>query len=186
MAVIVISGSGRAVGKTSIGCALIASLTELRWLAIKVTPHFHGAPERLWEELDRNSSKDTGRYLTAGARRSFLVSGSDDFRATDLAIDARAHAEDCNAVLVESNRILPADLALFGEPTLSLAVLAGDPGNWKPSLARRVKSVDAVVVTQGFNYDSEDYKQTFSLAGAQWSSPELVEFARSRVILANS
>jgi len=53
-------------------------------------------------------------------------------------------------------------------------------------LARRVKSVDAVVVTQGFNYDSEDYKQTFSLAGAQWSSPELVEFARSRVILANS
>ena len=39
MAIIVVCGSGRGVGKTALVCGLIAALPELRWTAWKITSH---------------------------------------------------------------------------------------------------------------------------------------------------
>jgi hypothetical protein len=44
MAIIVVGGSNRGVGKTALVCALIAALPEYRWAAVKVTTHEHKQP----------------------------------------------------------------------------------------------------------------------------------------------
>ena len=42
MAVIIVGGSGRNVGKTTLVCSLIAALPEYRWTAVKISAHEHG------------------------------------------------------------------------------------------------------------------------------------------------
>jgi hypothetical protein len=44
MAIIVIGGSNRGVGKTALVCGLIAALPEYRWTAVKITTHDHPQP----------------------------------------------------------------------------------------------------------------------------------------------
>jgi hypothetical protein len=44
MAIIVVGGSNRGVGKTALVCGLIAALPEYRWNAVKITTHDHKQP----------------------------------------------------------------------------------------------------------------------------------------------
>jgi hypothetical protein len=44
MAIIVVGGSNRGVGKTALVCGLIAALPEYRWSAVKITTHDHRQP----------------------------------------------------------------------------------------------------------------------------------------------
>ena len=44
MAIIVVGGSNRGVGKTTMVCGLIAALPEYRWNAVKITTHNHPQP----------------------------------------------------------------------------------------------------------------------------------------------
>jgi hypothetical protein len=44
MAIIVVGGSNRGVGKTALVCGLIAALPEYRWNAVKITTHEHPQP----------------------------------------------------------------------------------------------------------------------------------------------
>jgi len=186
LAVLVITGSGRGAGKTAVGCALIAAMPELRWVAVKVSPHVHDLGEELWEELDFRSTKDTGRYLAAGTRRSFLISGVPELRSAELVTEARSRARLCDAVLVESNRIAAGMVASRGERVVSIAVLAGAEPEWKPSLLDCAGSVDALVLAGGVlpeEFDSPFLrKPVFGLTAGQWSVPELVGFVRGRLL----
>jgi hypothetical protein len=186
LAVLVIAGSGRGAGKTAVGCALMAAMPELRWAAIKVTSHVHDLGEELWEEPDFRSAKDTGRYLAAGARRSFLISGVAQSRSVELVAEVRSRAGVCDALLVESNRIAAAVVTNRDEQSVSIAVLAGAESEWKPSLLDCVGSVDALVLTGGVSPEKFDSpflrKPVFGLAPGQWSVPELVRFVRGRLL----
>jgi len=73
MAIIVVGGSSRGVGKTPLVCGLIAALPEFRWTAVKITTHDHGQPKPIWEETTAGKGTDTARYLAAGAVRAFLA-----------------------------------------------------------------------------------------------------------------
>ena len=42
MAVIVVGGHSRSVGKTSVVAGIIAALPEMRWTAAKITQYGHG------------------------------------------------------------------------------------------------------------------------------------------------
>ncbi len=44
MAIIVVGGSNRGVGKTALVCGLIAALPEYRWTAVKISTHEHAQP----------------------------------------------------------------------------------------------------------------------------------------------
>jgi len=44
MAIIVVGGSNRGVGKTALVCGLVAALPEYRWTAVKITTHEHPQP----------------------------------------------------------------------------------------------------------------------------------------------
>ena len=73
MAIIVVGGSTRGAGKTTLVCGLIAALPEFRWTAVKITTHEHGYPTPIWEETHPGDETDTARYLAAGAKRAFLA-----------------------------------------------------------------------------------------------------------------
>ena len=78
MAIVVVGGSDRNVGKTSLICGLIAPLPEFQWAAVKITSHAHGVRDAVWEETAAGQGTDTARYLAAGARRAFLLTATDE------------------------------------------------------------------------------------------------------------
>ena len=82
MALIVIGGHSRNVGKTSVVAGLIAALPEYNWTAFKITQYGHGVcsmdgkpchcatDDHSWaisEETDRSGDSDSSRFLAAGA-----------------------------------------------------------------------------------------------------------------------
>jgi hypothetical protein len=58
--IVVVGGSSRKVGKTTVICEIIAATSEAQWTAVKISPHVH----------EFGAEGDTGRYLAAGARRT--------------------------------------------------------------------------------------------------------------------
>ena len=73
MAIIVVGGSTKGAGKTTLVCGLIAALPEFRWNAVKITTHEHDDYPPIWEEKLPGDDPDTARYLAAGAARAFLA-----------------------------------------------------------------------------------------------------------------
>src|ERR1700747_2106033 len=88
MALIVIGGHSRSVGKTSVVAGLIAALPEFNWTALKITQYGHGicsadgqacdcaTSDHSWaisEEKNSQGDSDTSRFLTAGAARVWWV-----------------------------------------------------------------------------------------------------------------
>jgi len=111
--VISVSGSRAGAGKTGLLQRLIPFLGHCAAVKARVQ---QGAPLSVVAEHDARTSrhKDTGRYLSAGARRAFLITGnpSDVLRAVK---DIVASGE-FDVVAVESNALvadLGSDLSFF-------------------------------------------------------------------------
>jgi hypothetical protein len=86
---LIIAGTGRNSGKTSMACRIIEQFPGLKVTAIKITPHFHETTTGLiiknekkgysiYEETDRDTSKDTSRMLNAGADKVYFAKVWDD------------------------------------------------------------------------------------------------------------
>ena len=88
MAIVVVGGHSRSVGKTSVVAGLISALREYDWTAVKVTQYGHGvcsangAPcdcataDHSWtisEEKNGSGDSDSSRFLAAGAARALWV-----------------------------------------------------------------------------------------------------------------
>src|SRR5258708_4848496 len=88
MAIVVIGGHSRSVGKTSVVAGIIAALKDFNWTAMKITQYGHGIcsangepcdcvtddhTRAITEERDRGGETDTSRYLVAGAVRSSVI-----------------------------------------------------------------------------------------------------------------
>ena len=186
MAAVLNSGSGRGAGKTAVGCALMAAMPELSWIAVKVTPHRHGLQDGLREETELESEKDSGRYLRAGATRSYLFSTPQTLTEHgDFLREISRQVPEASAWMVESGGIEPGMLAEIVGPVVSLAVLSGDPAEWKPSLASRLASIDALVLTEGLLTEqlSPPFcgKRSFRLPAGEWVTAELLAFVQERL-----
>lgn len=97
---LMIGGSGRNVGKTTLICAIIrkfAPTTPLIGLKVTSIRHgeedFHGHHDdplsetfRIFEETDQASEKDTAKMLKAGARKVYFIQTTDE--QMPLAMDA--------------------------------------------------------------------------------------------------
>ena len=114
--ILVVGGSGRKVGKTTVACEIIAATREANWTAIKITPHAH----------ERSVHGDTERYVEAGAATAVLVGGNEALELPG------------GNTLIESNSIL--DLI---EPDLLVFVDGG--GEWKCSASRAAGKAQYVV-----------------------------------------
>ena len=91
MAIVVVGGHTRNIGKTGVMAGVIASLPELAWTAIKITQFGHGVlfgptaspataraqttPSRSARSATLPAVRDTSRYLGAG--RCAVVLGAD-------------------------------------------------------------------------------------------------------------
>jgi hypothetical protein len=159
MAIVVIGGHTRNIGKTSVVAGLIAALPEMHWTAFKITQFGHGMCSANGEPCDCETAEhtiavseehprgdattDSGRYLAAGAARSFWVRT----RTGDLAeAMPRIRKEIALAenVVIESNSILR-----FLRPDLYLSVLDPDTADFKESAKYFLDRADAVLVPEG-------------------------------------
>jgi molybdopterin-guanine dinucleotide biosynthesis protein len=133
--VITVSGAYSGVGKTRVIERLLPILRNAT--AAKVRTE-QTRPATRYEETsgDQNAAKDTGRYLTAGARRAFLLTGP-------LA-DALAMAKE---ILAKAET----DVVIFETDSLSaalgphLAIFVAGDGPWKPAAEERRRQAHIVV-----------------------------------------
>jgi hypothetical protein len=129
--VIIVGGHTRSIGKTQLVCDLIAAFPQEKWIAGKITQYGHGVCAQNGENCDcapdehvcaisweKNASDtDSGRFLAAGARRSFWLRTKQGFLAEGMPLLRKAlndlpddlHESDQEGparVILESNTLL--------------------------------------------------------------------------------
>jgi hypothetical protein len=158
MAIIVIGGHSRNVGKTSVVAGLIAALPEYHWTALKITQYGHGvcsaqsepcdcaSDDHTWavsEEKDLSGGSDTSRFLAAGAVRAWWVRTQQGQLAEAMPTIRQKVAQSENVIL-ESNSILK-----FVRPDIYLTVLDQATADFKQSAQQFLDSADAVILHGG-------------------------------------
>jgi hypothetical protein len=180
---------------------VIRKLRARKWTAVKVTQYGHGIcsnegkqcecagtgedpehPFALSEEYEA-SGTDSGRFLAAGAERSFwLRTPSGELSRASRVIE-KILAQNTN-VIMESNSVLE-----LVQPDVFLMVLDFGCEDFKPSSARFLDRADAfVVIDRGINVPlwAEvarglwDGKPQFIVTPRQYVSKELIEFIGQR------
>jgi hypothetical protein len=155
MAVVVVGGHSRSVGKTSVVASLIAGLPECNWTACKITQFGHGFCTANGEPCDcqtdehtlaisaertPNQETDSGRFLAAGARRSLWVRTRIG-RLADAMPRIRQEIADSENIIFESNSLLQ-----FVSPDLYLTVLDYGTADFKDSARLFLDRADAVLL----------------------------------------
>jgi hypothetical protein len=159
---VVVGGHSRNIGKTSVVAGLIRRLRTRKWTAVKITQYGHGVcsneakpcdcapsepehPFALSEEYEP-SKTDSGRFLAAGAERSFWLRAP----AGELARAAgTVHKilKQSDNVIVESNSVVE-----LVQPDLFLMVLDFACEDFKASSLRFMDRADAfIVIDRGIN-----------------------------------
>ncbi|HEV2279666.1 MAG TPA: hypothetical protein VGS02_15905 [Acidobacteriaceae bacterium] len=193
MAVVVVGGQSRNIGKTSAVAALIARLPEYHWTAFKITQYGHGfctadgkpcqcqtedSCVSITAERDPASGTDTSRFLAAGAARSLWVRTRVGMLAEAMPRIREELTTAENAIL-ESNSILD-----FIEPDLYLTVLDRGVADWKDSARRLLQRADAVLLTAGTQPESvvmPPESASFVVRPPAYITDEVVEFVRARL-----
>lgn len=194
---VVVGGHSRNIGKTSVVAGLIHGLSDRKWTALKITQYGHGVcshhgeacgcetepdhPFALSEEYEP-SRTDSGRFLAAGAERSFwLRTPAGQLNAA--AKQVRKILAQHKNVIVESNSLLE-----LAQPDLFLMVLDFRCRDFKASSARFLRRADALVVVGGRSgepvwenvpHDALEQKRQFHVTPPNYVTCEMVEFVRA-------
>jgi len=194
MAVVVVGGHARGVGKTSVVCGLIAAMPEHRWTALKITQHGHhictgdgarcdcATPDHSFtiiEERDSTGTNDTSRYLQAGAAASFWVSTRPGSLAEAMP-RVREIIGEAESVILESNSVMA-----FLQPDVYLVVLNPGVEEFKPTLLEFLDRASALLVHHGDVPEGRAVnpqlllgKRAFAITRAAYVTPEVVDFVR--------
>ena len=199
MAIVVIGGHSRSVGKTSVVAGLIAGLREFDWTAVKITQYGHGicsangeacdcaTGDHSWaisEEKARSGETDTSRFLLAGAARALWVR-TEQGRLAEARPALRSRIESARNVIVESNSVLK-----FMHSDLYMTVL--DPGteDFKKSAQEFMDRAGAVILHERGNIDAAwervslkpvAGRPVFRITPPDYVTEEIVEFVRGIV-----
>jgi hypothetical protein len=194
MAVVVVGGHSRSVGKTSVVAGLIAALPEFAWTAVKVTQYGHGicsangepcdcvTADHSWsisEERDRSGESDTSRFLLAGATRALWVR-TEQGKLAEAMPELRRRLHDANNVILESNSILK-----FLRPDLYLTVLDPSTADFKNSAREFLDLANAVILhnSRETDWQSVSLKPVannpiFRITPPPYITQEIVDFVR--------
>jgi hypothetical protein len=197
MAIIVVGGHSRSVGKTSVVAGLIAALPEYKWTALKITQYGHGicsrsgkschcaSDDHTWaisEEQDRSGESDTSRFLVAGAHRAWWVR-TEQGRLAEAMPTVRRKISESENVILESNSILQ-----FVRPDLYLTILNPATADFKKSAQEFLNVADAIILHESSNGESvwkgislKPDRPTFQIQPPKYVSGEMVEFVRKRL-----
>ena len=199
MAIVVVGGHTRNIGKTSVVAGLIAAMPEMAWTAIKITQFGHSVCSAdgqlcgcetaehtiaVSEERELASGTDSSRYLAAGAVRSLWLRTRQGQLAEAMP-RIRKEIERAGNVVIESNSVMR-----FLRPTLYLSVLDPAVEDFKESARLFLDRADAVVVPdgalggavwKGISLKLVARAQVIAMRDGEYCSEELVEFVRGRV-----
>jgi len=202
MAIVVIGGHSRSVGKTSVVAGLIAALPEYHWTALKITQYGHGVcslngescqcatDDHSWaisEEKDCSGESDTSRFLVAGAVRALWVR-TEQGRLAEAVPTIRRRLAESENVILESNSILK-----FVRPDLYLTVLDPATEDFKRSAQEFLDRAEGVIlhapkVTDngkpawtGISLKPVAGRPIFEIHPPDYVTKEIVEFVRNRV-----
>lgn len=186
MAIVVVGGSGKDVGKTSLVCGIVTALREFEWTAVKITGHDYesvtqvaeicGTPNgTIREETLAGAKTDTARYLAAGARRALLVTR---YGAEVPIEEIRAALGGDSNVIFESNRIVN-----VLKPDVSVALVSGATANTKSSFSALLRVADALVSleTAGEVADAQVGIPRFQLRSLDRITLEMAKWLRGRL-----
>jgi hypothetical protein len=203
MALIVIGGHSRSVGKTSVMAGLISAMPEFDWTAVKITQYGHGicsadgaacdcaTADHSWaisEERDRTGESDTSRFLVAGAVHALWVR-TEQGRLAEAMPALRRRLQGARNVIIESNSVLK-----FLRPDLYLTVLDPSTADFKNSAREFLDRADAVILHEasaGAAWQAVSLKPVadrpiFRIAPPNYVSPEIVAFVRESLIPRNA
>src|SRR5713226_693587 len=197
MAIVVIGGQSRNLGKTSVVAGLIAAMPSYNWTAFKITQFGHGqcsldgepchcaTTDHTWaisEEKDRSGKSDSSRFLAAGAKRSFWVRTEQGRLAEAMPLLRRRLSESENAIL-ESNSILK-----FIRPDLYITVLDPATEDFKTSAQEFLDRASAVILHQPVDNSGSAWQNVslkpiagrpvFRITPPPYVTPEIVNFVR--------
>jgi hypothetical protein len=199
VAIVVVGGHSRSVGKTSVVAGLISALREFDWTTVKITQYGHGicsadgepcdcaTGDHSWailEERNRDGESDTSRFLVAGAARALWVR-TEQGRLAEAMPALRTRLDGAQNVIIESNSVLK-----FMRPDLYLTVL--DPGteDFKNSAREFLDRADAVILHDGSDgtvWQNVSLKPLagcpmFRIAPPPYMTREIVEFVSSLLV----
>ena len=196
MAIVVIGGHSRNIGKTSVVAGLIAALPERQWTAIKITQYGHGVCSvngescgcavdehtmAISEERDRSGESDTSRFLVSGAARALWVRTKQGYLAEAMP-ELRKRIAGAGNVIMESNSVLR-----FLRPDLYLTVLDYQTADFKNSAREYLDQADAVILHASEKAAPEwdkvslklvRSKPIFRITPPQYVTAEIVEFVK--------
>jgi hypothetical protein len=199
MAIVVIGGHSRSVGKTSVVAGLIAALPEFHWTALKITQYGHGicsangeacdcaTGDHSWavsEEKNPNGDTDTSRYLAAGAVRVWWVR-TEQGRLAEAMPSLRSKIAGAENVILESNSVVK-----FLRPDLYMSVLDPSNADFKNSAREFLDLAGAVILHNtkngapawaGVSLKPVGEKPTFRITPPPYVTPQIVEFVRGRL-----
>lgn len=205
MAVVVVGGHSRDLGKTSVVAGLIAAMPEFAWNAFKITQYGHGicskdgtschcaSDDHSWaisQENDRSGDSDTSRFLLAGAARVWWVRTEQGRLAEAMPTIRRRLQESSNAIL-ESNSVLK-----FIRPDIYLTILDPATADFKRSAQEFLDRADAVIIHRRKNSNQEgawsgvslkpvQQRPQFAIEPPAYVTPELVAFVRAKLTASN-
>jgi hypothetical protein len=203
MALVVIGGHSRSVGKTSVVSGLIAALPEYSWHAMKITQFGHGVCSRngelcdcatddhTWsisEERNRSGESDTSRFLIAGATKVWWVR-TQQGRLAEAMPTIRRRITESENVIVESNSILK-----FIRPDIYVTVLDPAIEDFKKSAQEFMDRADAVILHDvdgspawhGVSLKVVEGRPMFPVRPPEYVTPEIVEFVKGRLAVRSS
>jgi hypothetical protein len=198
MALIVVGGHSRNVGKTSVVAGLIAALPEFHWMAMKITQYGHGicsangkvcncaSADHTWavtEERDRSGESDSSRFLVSGAVRSLWVRTRQGMLAQAMPRVNKELGLAENAIL-ESNSVMR-----FLRPDLYITVLDASTADFKLTAQQFLDRANAVVLHDesgsvawsNVSLKPVAGKPIFRIQPPQYVTQELVEFVREKL-----
>lgn len=170
--ILLISGSGRNVGKTSFLRRVISHNVSHNLVAIKITPHFHEPTSglvplfvtdhyRIFQETDPTKGKDSSLFLQAGAETVFYIQTTDAFleEAFNLATEQLLPQQP---IVVESaalRTILVPELYIFIQKNYE---------EIKPTAIEMQKLADAIVYSDSGQFNMDPTNITFD---QNWTIP---------------
>lgn len=201
MALIVIGGHSRSVGKTSVVAGLISSLREFDWTAVKITQYGHGicsangeacdcaSGDHTWaisEEHDQSGDSDTSRFLVAGATKVFWVR-TEQGRLAEAVPTLRQRLAGAGNVIIESNSVMK-----FLRPDLYLTVLDPSTADFKNSAREFLDRAHAVILHDAdgqaawrdVSLKPVTALPVFRIRPPEYVTPEITEFVHSKLRIA--
>jgi molybdopterin-guanine dinucleotide biosynthesis protein len=169
---LLLSGSGRNVGKTTLACNLIRHLSKNRKVyGLKLSPHFHkmnhlqkliaqGEGYKVYREFDLDSGKDSAKMLSAGANEVYFIQCMDEKIETAFESIAKSIPEDI-IVVCESG-----SLARVYKAGLHLLVEGREIDMNKKSYKTNLKSNDYIIKASDF--DENDIAFEIEYNGIEW------------------